>query len=124
MSTTAGHSDPGIHNSISGYVDGVEGDDRSQTGVIQGSVIKFTNDANWVCNGEELSPDLELVVIGVARVVQKWQDQQPIETRILGPGEKFPDLEQLNNDTPRSEWTQGPDGQPRGPWQAQRFLYF
>jgi hypothetical protein len=112
-----------IQNSFSGYVDRAEGDDRSQIGVIQGSLIKFTNDANWVCNGEELSPDLELVVFNVARVVQKWLDQQPIETRILEPGAKFPDLEQLNNDTPRSEWTESPDGQPRGPWQAQRCVY-
>jgi hypothetical protein len=112
-----------IQNSFSGYVDRTEGDDRQQTGVIHGYLIKFTNEANWVCNGEELPPDLELVVVDVGRVVQKWQDQQPVETRILEPGEKFPDLEQLNEDTPRSGWTQGPDGQPRGPWQAQRLVY-
>jgi hypothetical protein len=86
--------------------------------------VKFTNEANWVTrDGLELSPDLELVAINIARVVQKWQDQAPVETRILGPGEKFPDLNQLNTDTPRSEWGKGPDGQLRGPWQAQHILY-
>jgi hypothetical protein len=111
---------------FAGYETRSEGDQQQQqTGnVIQGVVVKFTNEANWVTrDGLELLPDLELVAIGVARVVQKWQDQVPVETRILGPGEKFPDLDQLNADTPRSEWGKGPDGQPRGPWQAQHILY-
>jgi len=112
---------------FAGYETQSEGGDQQQqqTGnVIQGAVVKFTNEANWVTrDGLELSPDLELVAIGVARVVQKWQDQLPVETRILGPGEKFPDLDQLNADTPRTEWGKGPDGQPRGPWQAQHILY-
>ena len=112
---------------FAGYETQSEGGDQQQqqTGnVIQGAVVKFTNEANWVTrDGLELSPDLELVAIGVARVVQKWQDQVSVETKILGPGEKFPDLDQLNADTPRSEWGKGPDGQPRGPWQRQHILY-
>jgi hypothetical protein len=112
---------------FAGYETRSEGADQQQqqTGnVIRGTVVKFTNEANWVTrDGLELSPDLELVATGVARVVQKWQDQAPVETRKLGPGEKFPDLDQLNTDTPRSEWGKGPDGQPRGPWQAQHVLY-
>jgi hypothetical protein len=67
--------------------------------------------------------DLELVVVGICRVVQKWKDGAPVETRILGPGEKFPDLEKLNNSTPRIEWTKGPDGKLGGPWQAQHVTY-
>jgi hypothetical protein len=108
-----------------GYEDRIEGDDRPQGGgVIQGAVVKFTNEVTWVTrDGAELTPDLELVAVDVARVVQKWRDQQPVETRILEPGEKFPDLEELNNKTPRSEWTEGPDGKPRGPWQAQHIVY-
>jgi hypothetical protein len=112
---------------FAGYETRSEGGDQQQqqTGnVIQGAVVKFTNEANWVTrDGLELSSDLELIAIGVARVVQKWQDQVPVETRILGPGEKFPDLDQLNADTPRGEWGKGPDGQPRGPWQRQHILY-
>jgi hypothetical protein len=55
--------------------------------------------------------------------VQKWKDQMPIETIVLEPGQKFPDIEALNEKTPRSEWTKGPDGQPRAPWQAQHIVY-
>jgi len=112
---------------FAGYETQSEGGDQQQqqTGnVIQGAVVKFTNEANWVTrDGLELSPDLELVAIGVARVVQKWQDQVSVETKILGPGEKFPDLDQLNADTPRSALAKGPDGWPPGPWQRPPILY-
>jgi hypothetical protein len=101
-----------------GYEDQIEGDERLQAGgVIQGAVVKFTNEASWVTrDGEELPPDLELIAVDIGRVVQKWKDQAPVETRILQPGQKFPDITQLNLDTPRSEWTKGPDDKPRGPW--------
>jgi hypothetical protein len=103
---------------------GVEGEQAQGRGVIQGTCMRFTNQAMWVINdGDELPADLELVVVDIARVVQKWRDQQPIETRILAPGEKFPDIKKLNEETPKSEWVEGPDGQMRGPWQSQHVVY-
>jgi len=112
-------------DSFEGWEDGVEGDNRPEgAGIIQGTVTKFTNEATWVTRDEvELSRDLELIATGIVRVVQKWINQQPVETRILEPGEKFPDLETLNETAPKSEWAEGPDGKPRGPWQAQHILY-
>jgi hypothetical protein len=71
----------------------------------------------------EISPDLELVAVDIARVVQKWADGKPVETRILGLSENFPDIEALNEAVPRDQWEEGPDGKPRGPWQAQHILY-
>ena len=114
-----------ITDGFAGYEDQTEGSDQQQTtNVIQGSVLKFTNEASWVTrDGEELSPDLELVPIDVNRVTQKWLNKQRVETIVLEPGQKFPDLEELNNQTPRSEWSDGPDGNPRGPWQNQQILY-
>jgi hypothetical protein len=56
-------------------------------------------------------------------MVQKWIDHRPVETHILEPGERFPDIEELNQDAPRSEWSDGPDGKPRGRWQAQHVVY-
>jgi hypothetical protein len=70
-----------------------------------------------------LPADLELVAVDVGRVVQRWQDQQPVETIVLQPHQKFPDVEEMNEKVPRKEWVEGPDGQPRGPWQAQHILY-
>ena len=108
-----------------GYEDAVEGQDQQGGGIIQGSVIKFTNESTWVTrDGEEISPNLELVVINVLRVVQRWgKDQKPLETLILEPGQKFPDIEALNEKVPRAEWLKGLNGEPSGPYQAQRVVY-
>jgi hypothetical protein len=110
---------------FAGYSDEVEGDDQQTSNrVIQGELVKFTNEASWVTGaGEELSPDLELLVIDVGRVVQKWQDGNPVETIILAPGQKFPDIEKLNAKVPQKEWEEGPDSKPRGPWQSQHVVY-
>jgi hypothetical protein len=106
-----------------GFEERHEGDERPQ-GVIQGTIIKFTNEAVWLTRDEEKLPsDRELIALNIGRVVQKWIDQLPVETRILEPGEKFPDIEELNEKAPRSEWTEGRDGKPCGPWQAQYIVY-
>jgi hypothetical protein len=42
---------------------------------------------------------------------------------VLQPGEKFPDINKLNAGVPQSEWEEGPDGRPRGPWQSQHITY-
>jgi hypothetical protein len=110
---------------FAGYEDAVEGDEQQTSKrVIQGELVKFTNEASWVTGaGEELPSDLELVVIDIGRVVQKWKDGNPVETRVLQPGEKFPDIDALNETVPKKEWVEGPDGKPRGPWQSQHVVY-
>jgi hypothetical protein len=112
-------------DNFSGWEDGTEGDDRPEgAGIIQGSLVKFTNEAMWVTrDGDELPADLELVAVDVGRVVQKWQDGQPVETIVLEPHQKFPNVEELNEKVPKKEWVEGPDGNLRGPWQAQHILY-
>jgi hypothetical protein len=109
-----------------GFEDAVEGEeDRAPSNrVIQGTLVKFTNEYTWTTpEGEELPPDLELVVVDIGRVVQKWKDGNPVETVVLAPGEKFPNIEKLNAQVPRSEWAEGPNGKPRGPYQAQHLVY-
>jgi hypothetical protein len=110
---------------FTGWEDSVEGAERPEgTGIIQGTLVKFTNEAQWTTrDDDEIATDLALIVVDVQRVVQKWQNGLPAETRILEPGEKFPDLEALNAEVPQSEWVEGPDGKLRGPWQAQHILY-
>src|SRR5215831_21185683 len=99
-----------------GFNDAVEGVDSPANRLIQGQLVKFTNEGTWVTrDGEELSGTLEVIALNVIRVVQKWEEGQPIETRVLQPGEKFPNLEELNASVPQSEWRQGPDGKLRGP---------
>src|SRR6516162_4297417 len=112
-------------DNFSGWEDGTEGDDRPEgAGIIQGSLVKFSNEATWVTrDGDELPADLELVAVDVGRVVQKWQDDRPVETIVLQPHQKFPDIEEMNEKVPKKEWVEGPEGNMRGPWQAQHILY-
>jgi hypothetical protein len=108
------------------YEDAIEdGDDQLSTNrVIKGTLLKFTNEAMWVTReGEEISADLELMAVDVCRIVQKWNDQVPVEIIVLEPGQKFPDIEKLNSETPQQDWIKGPDGELRGPWQAQHVVY-
>jgi hypothetical protein len=107
-----------------GFEDAGEGFGSPEDRLIQGDLVKFTNQATWVTRGgQELSGNLEFVAVSVIRVVQKWKDGRPIETRVLGPGEKLPNLEELNAAVPQSEWRVGPDGKLRGPWEAQFLVY-
>ena len=117
--------EPTVIDNFAGWTDEVEGYDQPQNaGIIQGNLIKFTNEATWVLrDGNELPANLELIVVDVARIVQKWRDQQPVETIILEPHQKFPDIEEMNEKVPRKEWIEGPDGKPRGPYQAQHVVY-
>jgi hypothetical protein len=50
-------------------------------------------------------------------------DEKPVETRVLTPDEKFPDVKALNEAAPQDEWRKGPDGKPVGPWQKQHLVY-
>src|SRR5262249_19612699 len=112
-------------DNFGGWNDDVEGHDRAEgAGLIQGTLLKFSNTADWVTRDEEeILNDLELVAVDVARVVQRWEAGRPIETRILEAGEAFPDIEAMNAEIPSDQWEEGPDGKPRGPWQAQHVLY-
>lgn len=109
---------------FAGYEDGVEGDEQeSSNRVIQGELIKFSNGSEWIGRDDaELSSELELIVIDILRIVQKWVDGNPVETIILEPGQRFPNIEDLNAQVPKEEWREGPDGRPRGPWQAQHVV--
>jgi hypothetical protein len=103
------------------YEDAIEsgGEQQPTNQVIKGKLLKFTNEM-WVTrDGEEISAHLELVAVDVRRIVQKWKDQVPVEIIRLEPGQKFPDIEKLNAETPQEDWIEGPDGKLCGPWQAQ-----
>jgi hypothetical protein len=117
--------EPTSIDNFEGWEDGVEGDDRPEgAGIIQGNLDKFANEGDWETReGEKINTDNERVPVNVVRVVQKWVDGRPVETITLEPHQKFPDIEELNEKTPREEWIEGPDGQLRGPWQAQHILY-
>jgi hypothetical protein len=66
-----------------------------------------------------------LIVVNVRRTVLKWgkDKKKPPETIFLRAGEKIPDLKKRNEETPKSEWVEGFDGKPKGPWEAQHIVY-
>ena len=110
---------------FSGFNEEVEGADRPQGGsVIHGTLIKFTSEGDWVTgDDEEMSRERELIPIDIVRIAQKWIDQMPRETIVVPPGAKFPDVEAMNEQSPKSEWREDLNGNKRGPWQMQYLVY-
>jgi hypothetical protein len=104
-----------------GFSDEVEGGDEqgANSRRIQGQQMKFSLDYRWINkDGDEL-PKRDLVTFNILRVAQHWskdKTQGPIEDRVLEPHQPFPDFDKLNDAIPRSEWLEGLNGQPRGPW--------
>jgi hypothetical protein len=117
---------PSAGDGFDGFTDrreGSDGDDRVGDSVIQGQLVKFTNEAKWLLrSGEEVPPELEPIAVDVLRIFQKWINQAPVETRVLGAGEPVPDLEVLNEAAPKSEWRYY-NNKHIGPWQFQYIVY-
>jgi hypothetical protein len=105
------------------FTNEVEGDGNISTGssIIQGTKLKYLDPCWWI--GEQNVTGTLLTVVNVLNVVTKWgHDNKPLETRILAPGERFPDFEKLNADCPQSEWRVS-FGKKVGPWSGQHCLY-
>ena len=110
---------------FSGYTGEIEGEENSGF-VIIGEKISFSNDAKWLDNsGEELTEGLEFIVTKVLRVINYWEEDDDgksrpnkEKSRILAPGEKFPNTKLLNEQEPKSKWREA-FGQMRGPWENQ-----
>ena len=102
------------------YDDNIESVDReSNRAAFVGDRYKFTNEAKWEDpNGVDHSGRLR-VPTNIRRTEIKWGDGAPVEVVELQPGEKYRDLDALNESLPRSEWREGPDGKLHGPWVRQ-----
>jgi hypothetical protein len=114
-------------NSFAGFVDTYEDDDEAvNQRMIQGTRIKFTNQAKWTdAQGVELDSQLRLIAEEMRRVVNKWPPEKgpPLETIELAPGQPWPNVKKLNAACPQSEWRTDLSGKLKGPWDAQRLLY-
>jgi hypothetical protein len=79
----------------------------------------------WVdASKQPLPADLQLIVHDVVRVVQKWgKDNMPAEPPIiLGPDERWPDVDAMNERCPKTEWRTYFD-KLIGPYQRQKIVY-
>ncbi len=106
-----------------------EGDDdgRSSGGLLVGTRLRFTNEWKWLTTNEEDCSGRILLASNVKRVEIKWSRESggpPVDSRELKPGEKFRDMEALNETCPRTEWRTDFNGQPKGPWEIQHVLEF
>jgi hypothetical protein len=102
-------------------VQGADGDD-SRSGTSLKERLKYTNEATWEdTNGTDFTGK-HLLAVDVRRTEVKWGDGVPVEVIELGPGERYRDLDAVNEATDRSEWREGPDGKLQGPWQRQHVL--
>ena len=92
--------------------------DENRSSLIKGTKLKFL-DGEWVSRDGPISPDTELVVINVIKALQKWVPGRngPAVTQVLSAGEKFPDLDALNNAAPEEEWRDH-FGKQVGPWEG------
>jgi len=111
---------------FSGYTSECEGDDDVNTSgsVIQGAKLNFLDPHWYNAVTEQIMTGTALIAIDMARVVNKWgHDNKPLITRILAPGEKFPDFAKLNAECDKSEWLEK-FGKLVGPWSGQHLLYF
>jgi hypothetical protein len=107
-----------------GYEDRIEGEEGSSHRIIQGEKWKFTGDCKWVNGSDEpISPDREVVVVDICRLVLKRVDGQIVEKRWLAPKELIPDLKKLNEACPKSEWGEDYNGNPKGPYVFLNVVY-
>jgi hypothetical protein len=86
--------------------------------IIQSTLLKF-RDGLWFEDGAPF-PAACLTAIDVRMILQRWQDQKPIETLMDLP---LPDVDHLNSLIPENEWEEGIDGKPRPPWQKNYVVY-
>lgn len=99
--------------------DGFDVVDESDPRLIQGSIIKFALEGRWTLDGAPW-PDTTLLGMDCCKVIQRWQNQKPIEIIADYP---LPDVEELNKTIPAKDWEIGLDGQPRPPYQLNYITY-
>jgi hypothetical protein len=99
--------------------DDTSSDDR----LIQGSVLRCV-DGHWSTDDKKpFPPDRELIALGTAEALQHWRNNKPIETIKKEAGKPLPDVDDLNDKIPESEWEMGLDKKPRAPWVRQHVVY-
>jgi len=106
-------------------VDTADPDQHTSARVIQGERISFSKQGVWVGSDKQPLPNnLLLLVHDYRRIVQKWgPDGMPAEDPIiLGPNEKWPDVDAMNEKCPKSEWRMY-FNQLVGPYQRQKLVY-
>ena len=101
--------------------DGLDSFDLSQLGMKVGAfggarILKFVSGDFVTREGEVVGSEREFISLGLVKAVQKFVGHRLIDTIIVAPEDKFPDLEDMNNKAPREEWGTDFNGNLQGPW--------
>jgi hypothetical protein len=84
-------------------------------------------DGVWTGDGVPIPAGTRLLALATTMVLQLWQDELPVETIRLKPGETHATLADLrdgfNSKIDRATWEIGMDGQPRPPWVLSFIVY-
>lgn len=96
---------------------------EAESRVIRGSLLKFS-DGRWSIGKENgaVEAGRQLVAVATAAAWVKWLGGRPVEYRLREPGVPLPERDEVG-DCDRAGWENGPDGQPRDPWQNTRFVH-
>jgi hypothetical protein len=79
-------------------------------------MLKFVNDLFVTREGETIGADRKLIATGVEKRVQKFVGKKRIDSIVVPPGERWPDVDAMNEAAPREEWSNDLNGNPRGPY--------
>ena len=90
------------------------------TRLIQGTILRCV-DGKWGTRDGSPLPEA-LLALSTTRVLQKWQNNLPVETIVKEAGKELPDAKELNAKIPEDTWEKGISG-PRPPWQKQYVVY-
>lgn len=103
--------------------DGYDDDDNTGSALIKGEIIKCI-DGNWSVKGGAAFPlGTQMIALSTAMALQLWKDGVRLDEIVKQPGKPFPDVQELNEAIPESEWGLGIDGKPRAPWSLQYVVY-
>jgi hypothetical protein len=87
--------------------------------LIKGQLLRWNETNGWF-DRDGLQPPEILLAIALSEALQCWKGKKPVETITAKP---LPDINDLNEAVPKSEWELGLDAKPKPPWQHQVIVY-
>ena len=78
--------------------------------LIKGQILRWNETSGWM-DRDGLRPPEIMLAIALSEALQCWKGKKPVETIVDKP---LPDVNDLNEAVPRSEWELDLDGQAEG----------
>jgi hypothetical protein len=91
--------------------------------VIQGTVIKYNLDSRPSWNADGLPIPDKMLALATGKIVRRFAGETPLQTIFPDANDDLPDVGELNQQIPESEWHVGRYG-PKPPWSLQHIVYF